>query len=195
MTKKSKASTLAHFLYEVGTLRKVIRAHRQTLLTDDLSDNIASHSFRVAIIGWFLAREAKADAYKTLLMCLFHDMAEARSGDQHWVNKRYVKVFEEEIHNEQLGSLPNGKELLTISGEYQKRETLEAKLAKDADLIDQVLLLREYEHGGNKEATSWLKGAEQGKRLQTKYGKKIIKEILKQKPTAWWQNLWTSNRR
>jgi len=48
---------LADFLFELGTMRKVLRMHRQTLLTDDMSDNIATHSFRVTMIGWLLAKK------------------------------------------------------------------------------------------------------------------------------------------
>ena len=84
-------------------MRKIIRAHRQVLLTDDLSDSISSHSFRVTIIGWFLAKEEKADLYKTTMMCLLHDMEESRSNDHNWVHKKYVTVFDEEIDKEQLG--------------------------------------------------------------------------------------------
>ena len=39
-------------------------------------------------------------------------------------------------------------------GEYDERESLEAHLAKDADLLDQILLLREYEWVGNNEASA-----------------------------------------
>src|SRR3989304_1489360 len=75
-TKKEPFPSLASFFFELGTLRKILRSHRQTLLTDDLSDNIASHSFRVTLIGWFLAKLEQADPYKVLLMCLFHDFSE-----------------------------------------------------------------------------------------------------------------------
>lgn len=71
---KNKTKQLIGFFFEVGTLRKVARAHRQTLLTDDLSDNIASHSFRVGIIGWQLAKIERADCYKVVMMCLLHDL-------------------------------------------------------------------------------------------------------------------------
>ena len=47
---------IVNFLFEIGTLRKIPRAHQQVLLTQDLSDNIASHSYRVAMIAWFLAK-------------------------------------------------------------------------------------------------------------------------------------------
>ena len=58
-----------------------------------------------------------------------------------------------------------------LAKEYIERKTKEAKLAKDADLIDQILLLREYEWMGNKEAT---------------------KGIYTQKPSSWWNKIWTS---
>ncbi len=195
MKKSNKYSNLTNFFYEIGTLRKLVRAHRQTLLTDDLSDNIASHSFRVSLIGYFLAKEEKLDAYKVLLMCLFHDIPETRSGDQNWVHKKYLKVYEDEIISDQLDNLPNKQELSQIAKEYQERKTSEAKVAKDADLLDQIFLLKEYSWQGNQEALSWLKGGQQEKRLYSKSAKKIAKLIYKNKPHAWWTNLWTADRR
>ncbi len=191
----SSVAKIVNFFYEVGTLRKVARSHRQTLLADDLSDNIASHSFRVSIIGYFLAQMEKVDSKKVAIMCLFHDVGEARSGDQNWLNKRYVKVYEEEIHAEQLARLPLNEELMSTTKEYAERKTLEARIAKDADLLDQILLLKEYAWRGNREATAWLVGAEQAKRLMTKSGKKLAREIVRQKPSDWWKGLWTDKRR
>lgn len=186
---------LISFFFEVGTLRKTLRSHRQTLLTDDLSDNIASHSYRVSMIGWFLAVAEKADPYRVIMMCLFHDLEESRSGDQNWVHKKFVKVYEKEIRESQLKSLLGAKELLKFSQEYEERKTLAAKVAKDADLLDQILILREYYWQGNKEAEIWLKGKEQEKLMSTQTGKKLAKEAHKQRPSRWWDNLWTSNRR
>lgn len=195
ITSMTKNTKFADFAFEIGTLRKLARAHRQTLLTDDLSDNIASHSFRVATIGWLLAQKEKADPYKVTTMCLFHDVPETRSGDQNWVHKKYVKVFEDEIIKDQIKDLPGSNELGKIINEYQERKTIEAKIAKDADLIDQILLLKEYDWQGNKEATVWLKGHQQYDRISTKSAKSLAKEIIKQKPHSWWNNIWTSNRR
>jgi len=186
---------LVSFFFEVGTLRKTLRSHRQTLLTDDLSDNIASHSFRVSMIGWFLAVAEKADPHQVVMMCLLHDLEETRAGDQNWVHKKYVKVFEEEIRKSQLKPLPGAKELLKLSSEYQERKTLEAKVAKDADLLDQILILKEYAWQGNQEAECWLKGKEQEKLMFTPIAKKLAQEAYRQKPSQWWNNLWTNSRR
>jgi putative hydrolase of HD superfamily len=200
MTKKDQLKKAASFLFEVGTMRKIARAHRQSLLTDDLSDNIASHSYRVTWIGWVIANGEKADVYKVLLMCLAHDISEARSNDQNWVHKKYVKVFEDEITHDQTMNLPSGKELEEILKEYKERKTKEAKIAKDADLIDQILLLKEYIHTGNKEAISWLgkdgmKGNKHFEMLSTKTAINLAKEIIKQTPSDWWKNVWTEKRR
>lgn len=191
----AKIKKLTSFFFEIGTLRKIVRSHRQTLLTDDLSDNIASHSFRVAIIGYFLAKEVGADPDKVIKMCLLHDIEESRAGDQNWVHKKYIKVFEDEIRREQLGKIPHSQELLNLSKEYDKKKSLEAKVAKDADLLDQILLLREYEWMGNKEAKRWLDGGAQGKRMYNQITRQIVKEISKQRPSLWWHNLWTGDRR
>jgi len=190
-----KIKELTSFFFEIGTLRKIARSHRQNLLTDDLSDNIASHSFRSTIIGYFLAKEIGADPDKVIKMCLIHDIEESRAGDQNWVHKKYIKVFEDEIRREQLGKMPHSKELLDLSKEYDERKSLEAKVAKDADLLDQILLLREYEWMGNKEAKRWLDKKPYLKIIYNKITKQIVKEISKQRPSLWWHHLWTDNRR
>jgi len=192
---------IVNFLFEVGTMRKLVRMHRQVLLTDDLSDSIASHSFRVAIIGWFLAEAEGVDVAKVAMMCLIHDVGESRTGDHNWIHKKYVKVYEDEVIKDQLKPLPYSS-FEELMKEYAERQTKEAIIAKDADLLDQLFLLREYEHQGNREAEIWLRGKgeehkenEQLIRLQTESAKVIGQQILKEDPSAWWDNIWTSENR
>lgn len=191
---------ITHFLFEIGTMRKLLRMHRQTLLTDDLSDNIASHSYRVAMIGWFIAKEEKLDPYKVVMMCLLHDIDEARTGDHNWLHKRYVKIYNEEIIEEQLGELPYS-DLKELAIEYNERQTQEAIATKDADLLDQVLLLREYEWQGNQEAKIWLRGKgvtntnAQIQNIKLDTSKKIGDQIMVANPSDWWNNLWTNKNR
>jgi putative hydrolase of HD superfamily len=197
---KNEEQKIVDFLFEIGTMRKLARMHRQTLLTDDLSDSIAAHSYRTAMIGWQLAKMEGVDPYKTTMMCLLHDVSESRTGDHNWVHKKYVKIFEDEITKDQLGSLPF-PELEEIANEYHKRENKEAILAKDADLLDQIFLLREYEWQGNKEAAIWLqgksgkKGNAQDINLRSESAKKLAKVVFTQDPSAWWNDIWTSKNR
>ena len=190
---------LAQFLFEVGTLRKIPRAHMQTLLTADLSDNIASHSYRVTVIGWVLAKLEGADPYKVVMMCLTHDMSEARSGDHNWIHKKYVKIFEDEIRKDQLGRLPFS-DLFDMTHEYVQRESKEAIIAKDADIIDQVLLFKEYILQGNQEAGSWLgygikpkhHVGDKARQLKTASARKLAAKILGQGAADWWGGLQTN---
>lgn len=191
-------------MFEVGTMRKLLRMHRQTLLTDDLSDNIASHSYRVAIIGWILAKMEGIDPYKVTMMGVLHDLKETRSGDHNWVHKKYVKIFEDEISRDQLGKVPYN-ELQDIVAEFEERKSPEALVTKDADLLDQILLLREYAWQGNHEAMAWLKqktGEEnptgenmQMKMLKTESARKLGAVIMATSPSDWWENIWTPRNR
>ncbi len=191
---------LANFLFEIGTLRKIPRAHRQILLSEDTTDNISSHKFRVTWIGWFLAKLEKADPYKVVMMCLLHDLPETRSGDQNWVHKKYVKVFEDEIISDQLQSLPASDDLVKVFSEYEKRESLEARITKDADIIDQLLLLKEYARVGNREAEEWLQvdNFEKSQKylsLKTNSAKKLALKIIKTTTSEWQNTVWTEKRR
>lgn len=191
---------LVKFFYEVGTMRKIARIHRQVLGTDDLSDNIATHSFRVAFIGYILAKMEGADPMKVVMMCLLHDLGESRTNDHNWVQKRYVEIAEEQVLDEQLGTLPF-PEFAELAREYAERKTKEAIVAKDADVLDQILLLRDYEHHGNKEAATWLSGKNPPRPYAylryatTESAKTLGKEIYDQEPSAWWANLYTNQRR
>ncbi len=195
MHKKNNIIKLTNLLFEVGTLRKIVRAHRQRFLTDDLSDNIASHSFRVAIVGYFLAEMEKVDAQKVTLMCLFHDVQETRTNDLNWIHRKYVKVFEDEILNDQIIPVKAAAHLVPILNEYEERKSKESIVAKDADIIDQVLLIREYAYTGNKEAERWEKDRRHEKMVQTASAKKLLKEIYLQNPSEWAQNISSSQRR
>lgn len=191
---KSKDKKIAQFLFEMGTMRKLPRMHRQTLLTDDISDTIASHSYRVTLIGWILAKMEGADPYKVVMMCLSHDMNEVRTGDHNWVHKRYVKIFEEETRKEQLGELPFS-DLLELAEEYDGRKSREAVIAKDADMLDQILLLREYVWQGNKEAEKWLKRKSTTDNFKTGSAKSLAQSIMKEDPSSWFENLTTNKNR
>lgn len=182
-------------------MRKLPRMHQQMLLSQDLSDNIATHSFRVCVIAWFLAKMEGADLYKTTMMAFLHDTGEIRSGDYNYLHKKYIKVYEDEIIKDQLGELPFD-DFYELIQEYNLRQSPEAILAKDADLLDQMLLLKEYSHQGNKEAEIWLQGKGnsekvnvQYKNLKTPSARKLGEKILSGKISKWWENIWTPKNR
>lgn len=201
-TEKTRDRSIVNFLFEMGTMRHLPRMHRQVLLNEDMTDNIASHSYRVAIIAFFLAKIEGLDPFKVLAMGLFHDIAEARTGDHNWIHKKYIKIYEDEVLSDQLDNLPF-PDLKELMEEYEKRESKEAIVAKQADILDQIFLLREYEWQGNREAMIWLygndmesaKGHVQLNKLTLPSAIELGKMIYEVSPSEWWENIWTSKNR
>lgn len=174
---------LAKFLFEVGMLKKARRTGYQFLGSG--GESVADHSFRTAVIGYCLAsQEAEADRDRVVLMCLFHDLPEARTGDHNYVNKRYVQVDETLVIHHQLEDLFCGADILELLEEFAGGQTLEARLAKDADQLDLILELKEQLDVGNPNARDWLTYAVQ--RLSTPGAADLAREILETESSAWW---------
>lgn len=174
---------LINFLFEVGMLKKTPRTGYQFLGSGQ--ESVAEHSFHTAVIGYVLARdESRADLLKTMMMCLFHDLHEARTGDLNYVNKRYVSVDEVRAVQDLGKELPFGDELISLIREFNRGETIEACLSRDADQLGLIVELKEQQDLGNKYAKEWLHYAL--KRLRTENAKKMAQEILKTDCTDWW---------
>lgn len=172
---------IINFLFEIASLRRLTRSHRQAIA--EVNDNISDHSFRVAVIGMILADMEKCDENKVLKMCLFHDMAEARTGDANFINKQYIDLYEERARKDQMSGLPFAEEILMLLEEYEKRETAEAMAAKDADHIDQMILQQEYFFSDKENGELWHNHTEI--RLKTDSAKKLAHEIRKTNPLRW----------
>ena len=172
-----------NFLFEVGMLKKTPRTGYQFLGSGQ--ESVAEHSFRMALIGYLLSRqEPKADAMKTTLMCLFHDLHEARTGDHNYVNKRYVQIDEAKAVEDLAKGLPIKDEIVSLTLEFNEGKSLEACISRDADQLDLILSLKEQQDLGNAYAREWLHYAV--KRLQTGSARKMAQEILETDSTEWW---------
>ena len=171
------------FLFEAGMLKKTPRTGFQFLGSG--AESVADHSFRTTILGYVLATmENGADIDKTVRMCLFHDLPEARTGDHNYVNKKYVTVDEEKAILDQTRDLPFGNDIVNLTHEFNAATTLEARIAKDADQLDLILELKGQLDSGNPNAKEWLVYAL--KRLCTKSGKAMGHEIMASKSDEWW---------
>ena len=176
---------LANFLHEVGTLKRVIRNSYQTLGSG--GETIAEHLFRCALIGYCLGKIEKADEEKVMKMCLLHDICEARTGDFNFVHARYVRAYEKEARKDQAREIPIGEEMIVLMEEFEKGESKEAKLAKDADVLEQLLQEKEYYEIGNQQALLWMEYS--ASRLKTESAKGLAKAIMSGGVKDWWWDL------
>jgi len=182
---------IVNFLFEIGILKKIPRSGYQFLGTG--GESVADHSFRVAVIAYVLAkREPEADVERAVLMSLFHDFPEARTGDHNYVNKRYVKVDEDKAISDLARKIPVGGEIEALIHEFNVRQSLEARLVSDADQLDFILELKRQQDLGNGSAAEWLTYSV--KRLKSDFAKRLADEILKTDSSEWWftkkEELW-----
>jgi putative hydrolase of HD superfamily len=174
---------LADFLFEALMPKRPPRTGYQFL--GHGSETVAEHSFGVTVLAFALVRlNGQADLMRTLKLALFHDLAEARTGDLNYMNKRYTETDEGRAMADALNGLSFGPELMENWQEWRAGETLEAQLAADADQLDMVLELRRLHTLGSAQARDWLHYAQ--KRLKTPEGRALFEEIVKTDPERWW---------
>lgn len=176
---------IADLLFEVGMLKRTPRTGYRFLGTGE--ESVAEHLFSACFIGYCLAQlEGGVDAFKVVKMCLFHDLPEARTGDQNYVYKKYVQVDEERAAEDLAAGLPFADEITGLIAEFNAHKTHEALLSHDADQLALLLQLKEHKDLGSRYADEWLRN--NAKRLQTPLAKSMAEAILKTDLSAWWFN-------
>jgi len=173
---------LVHFLFEAAMLKRTPRSGYQFLGAGQ--ENVAEHSFGTAVAGYVLAHMAGADAARTAMLCLFHDLHEARTGDFNYVNRRYNTSQRTQALRDATAGTGLEGELLELWEELEAAETLEAQLAQDADQLDFILRLKELSDLGSGYAGRWLECALQ--RLRTEQGRELAATISETDHTDWW---------
>lgn len=181
---QARLKRLADLVFEAGMLRHIPRSGYAFLGSG--SENVAEHAFRVAIIGHILAKMAGADAARVALLCLFHDLHEARTGDLNYVNYRYDTANEKRAVMDAFSGTGLEKEGLGFFEEFNTAASPEAALAKDADQIDLIANLQVQLKNGNASAADWIDSALP--RLKTKEGAALAEAILKTDPNDWWRH-------
>lgn len=181
---------IAKFLYELGQLKRVRRSGWWIAGVDN-PESVAEHSFRTAILGYILAYFEGADPMKTVIMCLFHDIQEARTNDLHRVGRRYARWegVEKQAFSDQISRLPQSmvQELASLISDLEDGNSLEARVAHDADLLECLIQAREYQTQGYTDVLDWINNCQAA--LFTESAKKIAEECIKSEPKVWWQGL------
>lgn len=176
------------FLYEMGSMRNIQRGWAQHLGMDTAS--VLEHSMRVMWLALMIARlEEKGDENKIIKMAMVHDIPETRVSDLSYVQKVYVKA-DEDLAAEHMFADTLISDYREILREYDKRESIEAKIVKDADNLDIDLELKELEERGSKLSQKWQNDVNnrikiRNEKLYTESAKKIWDEIQNSDPADW----------
>lgn len=181
---------LINFFFELGMLKKI--EHCGTKFAGvKHPDTLGEHSCRAAQIGYAIALAEKANPEKVAVMCLMHDIGEIRIGDAHRIAQRYLKTLaaEQKAVEEQTAPLANPlqKNIRSFWAEFHAQKTPEAKVARDADLLETILQAKEYLDLGHAAAKRWLENG--SKHLKTRTAKKLFRAMQKMQFTDWWDKL------
>lgn len=184
MNKTVDQIRFADFLYEVGTLARTTRSGFGFLLSG--KQNVAEHTNRTVFIAIVLASQyPEADLLEVVLMAQFHDATETRVTDLNHVHQKYVTRNEALAQTDLLKGLPFEKQINELLDKYIIKDSLEAKIVKDADNLELLLALRENDQG-NPQIKYWCNKT--FKRLQTDAGIALGQSIMNTDPWNWWQN-------
>lgn len=183
-------------LYEIGTLRNVPRGWRQHLGMDCASD--LEHTIRVAWLALMLARrEGATDEAKILKMALSHDIAETRTSDLSYVQKVYIPDSHEPDAIRDMFTGTSMSDFIEVTHEYETRQSIEAKIVKDADNLDIDLELKELAEQGSALPAKWQHFREKirAEKLYTNAAKEFWDAIQASDPSSWHlvMNKWLRN--
>ena len=135
-----EARTFLEILHVAERLKDVTR-HCTT--SKGAPENVAGHSWRMALMAYFLTDEFPAlDMEKVIKMCLIHDLGECFTGDIPTFRKTQAdEAREAKLLSDWVNSLPEPycAQMTALYAEMDALETPEAKLYKSIDKLEAVI--------------------------------------------------------
>lgn len=132
---------------------------------------------------------------KALAMAAFHDLVEARTGDLDFVAKHYSTADEEKAVNDQFSGFSFSDDLKNLIIEYEDRQTMESKCAKDADGLEQMYQKWVLAWQDNDLAKRWFDSdfVDRVPRFRTESAKNLAFSMKESNPHEWWWSQFIEN--
>jgi putative hydrolases of HD superfamily len=176
---------VAAFLFEMGHLKRLARAG-WLLLGIPQPETVAEHCFRAGAVGIALAALEGADIGRTAALCLLHDSHQTRTGDALSAARAYVTAAAPAaVTAHQTSAMPHAtaKIFQDLVAEYEAGQTLESRLARDADQIETLLQAAEYQAQGH-DTAPWRDTSTAA--LRTGSARQLAQAIGSANPHNWW---------
>ncbi|HKN81913.1 MAG TPA: HD family hydrolase [Pyrinomonadaceae bacterium] len=150
------------------------------------TESVAAHSFGVSVTAMLLADKLIAhgvtiDVEKMLRIALLHDWAEARVGDMPRTATLYFgSEVRKQAETAAFADLVEDDELYTeLYDDYERRESLEARLVKAADVLDLLIEVLALERAGARGLDEFWEVAEKPDFNLEGSAEQIVQELLR----------------
>ena len=134
---------VARYLEILHIFERLKNNTRHSYTSANRKESVAEHSHRLAVMAYFVKDEfPEVDIQKVVLMCLFHDIGEAFTGDIPCFEKTNA---DEELESQKVSAflnslpLPYKPELEKLFEEMEALKTDEARLYKALDNMEAVV--------------------------------------------------------
>lgn len=193
--KNTKAIT--NLVFEAAVVKRMQRTGWQIL--GDNEEGVGEHTFMTAVIAYFLAKEISKGltlqnagrdlTMETVLtMAVFHDFHEARTGDLDKIASFYMTRDQGKANKDIFQGVDDG--LLATLEEYEKKESLEARIVYEANIVAFLVELKLLEEKGNTHAREWING--NIARLRLPEAIALARDLASTDSHDWWKNLRTT---
>jgi putative hydrolase of HD superfamily len=190
-TPSTEDKAAVKFVFELEQLKLTRRSGWHHIGADP--ESVAEHTQRASALAFLLAvSEGHPHPELVVTMVVFHDMHEARTGDDDLVQKRYLKVDGRKAVEEQTATLgPAGIAIMMMWDEVESRSTTAGTIAKDADILEMAFAARELVVRGFPDAQAWIDAVRD--RLKTDSAKRWLEILEKADPSDWWKSIFKGN--
>jgi putative hydrolases of HD superfamily len=185
----SGVQAIIRLAFEAGHLKRSKRTGWWRAGIKD-PESVAEHSWRTAVLAYFIASEEGANPERAATIGVFHDLAETRTGDVEYVARRYISTEPDDViaHDQAEGIAPAiAARYMTLIAEGEAGETPEARCARDADKLECLMQAREYQQQGHSEVQTWIDNMAAAVRTRT--GRALAEAALTADPGEWWREV------
>ena len=185
---KKQLKNITNLIYEAGAVKRMRRTG--WMILGDNDEGVGEHSFMTCVIAYLLAKQINADPSTTLrasmetvlVMSVFHDFHEARTGDLDKIAKFYMTRDQDKANRDIFKGIDD--ELLKTLDIYEQKQTLEARIVFEANVIAFAVELKLLIETGNVHAQEWLDA--NTKRLRIAEAVALADNLNKTSSQDWW---------
>lgn len=186
-----KQVDLTNMVFEAANVKRMLRTGWQRL--GDNEEGVGEHSFMTAVIAYLLAKEInsgtnqarRVSMEKIMVMSIFHDFHEGRTGEMDKVAKLYMTRHEDKANEDIFKDVDN--ELLDLLVEYEAKQTLEALVVYEANVIAFGVECKILMEKGNTHAKEWMDGNSARVRLPESVA--LMTSIANTDSQDWWKSI------